>query len=485
MISTVQTYRRFTVALFFGLSALIFTASLKAERAKNIILLISDGCGYSHIDAASIYQYGETGTQVYERFPVQFGMSTYMVYVDSLGNTVEMGYDPVEAWDDFDYVKKYYTDSAAAATAMSTGVKTYGGSIGVDPKRHPLRHITELAEDLGKATGMVTSVQLSHATPAGFVAHNISRRNYVEIAREMILKSPCDVILGCGHPLFDDDGRSVRDVEYKYVGGEGVWKGLVAGAVEFDLNCDGVNDTWVCDADGDGLADPWTFIQTRSEFEVFMTDPTPRRVLGIPQVRSTLQNNRSRPKLTTSTETIETPYSTPFNETVPTLEKMTQVALNILDNDPDGFFLMVEGGAVDWAGHDNNSARMIEEQIDFNRSVETVVLWVEVNSSWDETLVIVTSDHETGYLIGPGSGPHSDDPHDDTPAVWNPLNNNGRGNLPGLEWHSESHTNSLIPLYAKGAGCELFHTYVKGNDPVRGPYIDNTDLARVMWECFE
>lgn len=477
--------QRYAGTLAITLSVLIGSTFLKAETAKNIVLFISDGCGYNHIDAASIYQYGGTGTQVYERFPVQYGVSTYMVYVDSLGNTVERGYDPVKAWDDFGYVTGYYTCSAAAATAMSTGIKTSVGALGVDPKRQPLRHIAELAEDLEKATGVVASVQLSHATPAGFLVHNVSRHNYIGIAREMILSSPCDVILGCGHPFFDDDGRSTTDVEYKYVGGKGVWRGLREGAVEFDVDCDGIVDTQVSDADGDGVADPWTFIQARSEFEAFMVDPPPKRVIGVPQIRSTLQCNRSGPKGKSDVETVETPFSTPFHATVPTLEEMTRVALNVLDNDQDGFFLMVEGGAVDWAGHDWNSARTIEEQIDFNRSVETVVLWVEVNSSWDETLVIVTGDHETGYLTGPGSGPVNNNRRNGTSAVWNSLYNNGRGNLPGMEWHRESHTNSLIPLYAKGVGSERFHKCVKGNDPVRGPYVDNTDVARVMWESFK
>ncbi len=129
---------------------------------KNIIVLISDGCGFNHVDAASIYQYGRTGVQIYEHFPVQLAMSTYM-YSSS--------YDPARAWTDFEYVKNNPTDSAAAATAMSTGVKTYDGAIGVDSEGISLKHIMQQAEERGMATGVVTSVEWSHATPAGFVAH--------------------------------------------------------------------------------------------------------------------------------------------------------------------------------------------------------------------------------------------------------------------------------------------------------------------------
>ncbi|MBW2479881.1 MAG: alkaline phosphatase, partial [Deltaproteobacteria bacterium] len=82
---------------------------------KNVIIMISDGCGYNQVDAASTYQNGRTGTQAYEHFPTRLAMSTY---------TYKGSYDPSAAWEDFDYVKRGATDSAAAATAMSTGKKT-------------------------------------------------------------------------------------------------------------------------------------------------------------------------------------------------------------------------------------------------------------------------------------------------------------------------------------------------------------------------
>ncbi|MFQ6092691.1 MAG: alkaline phosphatase [bacterium] len=99
--------------------------------------------------------------------------------------------------------------------------KTYNGAIGVDPKMHPLRHITQFAEDLGKATGVVTTVQWSHATPAGFVAHNLSRHNYVEIAQEIILDSACEVIMGCGHSWDEMRVIVTGAHEYGYLTGPG------------------------------------------------------------------------------------------------------------------------------------------------------------------------------------------------------------------------------------------------------------------------
>ncbi len=413
--------------------------------AKNIIVMISDGCGYNQVDAAGMYQYGKTGCQVYEHFPAKYAMSTY-----SIGS-----YDPNLAWKDSNYIKKGATDSAAAATAMSTGVKTYNTAIGVDNDGNPVEHAAEQAEELGKATGVVTSVEFSHATPAGFVAHNVTRHDYEDIAKEMVNDSATDVIMGAGNPWYDNDGRKQDTANtYNYVGGQDTWDALVAG-------------TAGADADGDGIADPWTLIQTKDEFEKLMNGDNPKRVIGVPQVYQTLQQSRSG-------NDKADPYVVPMNENVPTLAEMTGGALNVLDNDRDGFFLMVEGGAIDRAGHANQSGRMIEEEISFNKAVEAVVDWVNQNSNWGETLLIVTGDHETGYLTGPGTNPASKD-----------LINNGAGNLPGMRWNSSSHTNSLVPFFAKGDAAGLFKRYADENDPVRGKYIDNTDIAKTIFHIMD
>jgi len=418
----------------------------KRKSPQNVIILISDGCSYNQIDAASYYQYGQPGVQVYERFPVHLGMSTYM----SGGE-----YSPSLAWSNFDYLKSGATDSAAAATTMSTGSKTYEGAIGVGPDQTDLIHLIELFEKRGKATGVISSVQWSHATPAGFVAHNTSRQNYAEIAQEMIYDSAVDVIMGGGHPWYDADGmRQSTPNSYQYVGGELTWHDMVAGIAGGD-------------ADGDGDEDPWVLIQTREEFQTLARGKTPKRVVGVARVYQTLQQERRGDQFADPYDVIQIP-------SVPTLEEMTRAALNVLDNDKDGFFLMIEGGAVDWAGHGNQSGRVIEEQIDFNRSVEAVVEWVQANSDWSETLVIVTGDHETGYLTGPDSDPD-----------WNPLVNNGADVLPGMKWHSSSHTNQLVPFYAIGRGARRFEKKADEIDPVRGPFIDNTEIAEVLFDLFD
>lgn len=422
------------------------------KPTRNVIVMISDGWGYNQI-AATDYFTGEK--QAYENFPVKFAMSTYSV----------KWYDPLAAWTDFSWVKTGATDSAAAATAMASGEKTYDAAIGVDLTGARLDLVTEYAEEAGKATGVVSSVEFSHATPAGFVAHNVSRNNYAAIANEMINDSATDVIMGCGAPDYDDSGNAygatITESRAKYVGGLSTWAditddGRVSGA----------------DADADGFADDWTVIRDRGQFQTLAEGETPERVLGIPRVYTTLQQARGG-------DGKATPFTVPLTETVPTLGEMSKAALNVLDNDQDGFFLMIEGGAVDWAGHANQSGRVIEEQMDFNAAVEAVINWVKQNSNWGETLLVVTGDHETGYLWGPGSGTI------DGSATYNPIVDNGSGNLPGMQWYSGDHTNQLIPFFAKGDAGLLFKWNVDGADPVRGKYIDNTDLGDILIEIVQ
>jgi alkaline phosphatase len=438
---------------------------------KNVIIFIADGAGFNHFKSADFYQCNQTPCRPCEclpaeasakaGFPVRLAMSTYPA-----GGQ----YDANAAWADFNYVDNGATDSAAAATAMATGVKTYNQAIGVDANGSPLLNLLQRAEQLGKATGVVTSVPFSHATPAGFVAHNASRDNYTQIAADMIEQSAADVIMGCGHPAYDADCKPREPYNYKYISAAD-WAGLV-------------NGTSGADADADGIPDRWKLVQTRSEFQALAKGKTPKRVFAIAQVFETLQENRSG-------NAFAAPYQVPLTQTVPTLEEMTKAALNVLDDDPNGFFVMIEGGAVDWAAHDSHSGRFVEEMMDFNKSVETVLTWVQENSNWGETLVIVTADHETGHLTGPGSGQLPEGPACGELArtelcrsvepAWNELVGNGIGNLPTMEWHSGSHTNSLVPFFAKGPGAQLFKKTIDGCDPVRGPYIDNTDIASVIF----
>nr|WP_281381955.1 alkaline phosphatase [Nocardiopsis mwathae] len=428
---------------------------------KNVIFLIGDGMGYNQVDAGSLYENGtsfnqvrvdpETGkiehepgtaSQVYENFPVRLGMATYQH---------RNGYEPDKAWGDFAWVLKNPPDSAATATAMATGVRTYNGAIGLDPDRLPVRNLTERAQELGKASGVVTSVQFSHATPAAFVAHNESRGNYRQIAREMVWEHELDVLMGAGHPYFDDDGQARDTPDFRYID-EATYEAAVSGATGH------------------------TFIEKAGDFADLADafDP-PERVFGLPQVARTLQFHRSGPDRDADGTPVEgaEPYTAPELRTVPSLAEMASGALNVLDNASDrGMFLMVEGGAIDWGGHGNEMGRMIEEQLAFNEAIETVVDWVERESSWQETLVVVTADHETGYLAGPGAG---------ADTGWTPLRGEA-GGLPEHSWHTGGHTNSLVPLYAKGPGASRIDHHARHTDPVRGDYLENVKLAESVFD---
>ncbi len=138
------------------------------------------------------------------------------------------------------------------------------------------------------------------------------------------------------------------------------------------------------------------------------------------------------------------PYETKWTGNLPHLSQMTETALAILDNDPDGFFLMVEGGKIDWAGHDNNLPNIIGETIEFENAVRKILNWAKAKN---DTLLIITADHETGGL--------------------KVIKSNGKGNLPQASFSSKNHTATKVPVYAWGRRAALF----------TGP-MDNTDIYK-------
>lgn len=475
-----------TLAVGVGTISVEAQDVLRRPRIKNIIVLISDGCGYNAFDAATYYEYGYRGAQPYEKAVdgwQKFGMSTYSAW---------NGYNSKLNSEYFKYMDKEPTDSASAATAMSTGLKNDDGTIGVGIAKtvgmaatpDPLLHFSEVAKAQGKAIGVITSVPITHATPAGFIAHNASRNSYAQIAQEMILDSQADVIMGAGHPEFSDSGTAVTptDSTAKYVGGLALWNQLTLddGRTTFtaipDMSTSNTpvasseKDRTVQDVDGDGTPDAWDVIQSKAGFEALaVAGTTPKRVLGVAQVASTLQQSRlpaadrNGDGIVDGKDAQVGAYVEPMNMNVPSLETMTKAALNVLDNNPNGLFLMVEGGAVDWAGHANQPGRIVEEQVDFNAACKAVIAWVHANSNWNETLVIVTTDHETGHITN--------------------LVNKGKGVQPAMVFNSGEHTNQIVPFFVKGRYAYLFQRYAyRSYDPYEQKYyLDNTNLAQV---CF-
>ncbi|WGF89865.1 alkaline phosphatase [Marinivivus vitaminiproducens] len=434
--------------------------------AKNVILLVSDGAGSTTWDAASYYQHGGLGHEAYDDFAVKRYMTT--LSADSLDAIGE--YDPAKAWDaaastgayngnvtDYpnyydalEYLRDTPTDSAAAGTALASGTKVPNGMLNVDADGNELVNLGDLAVESGRELGIVTSVQWSHATPAAFGAHNADRNDYAGVAQEMIDTGKASVIMGAGHPFYDGNGElraPEGEDDFQYIGGVEGYMDLVSGNTDY------------------------TFFDSREAFEA-LADGTwevapGEKVLGTAQVGSTLQFDRDGVAMD------------PLNDNVPDLATMTKGALNVLGDDEDGFFLAVEGGAVDWAAHANNLPRMIQEQRDFNDTVEAVTEWVEENSSWEETMVVVTTDHANGLLLGPDS---------DEDAFETPLNQ-GQGALPLVRWHSDNHTNELVPVWANGAGSDKIAGAATRQDPglaafgAEGEeqfYLDNTDIFHAM-----
>jgi len=291
-----------------------------SQHATGIILFIGDGMGAEHREAGRWSAVGQSG----------------QLAMDTLSVTGELQ----TASADFSI-----TDSAAAATAMATGVKTDNGHIGVDPDEVVLETILEIAEGRGMATGLVTTVEVSHATPAAFAAHVPDRNMMVEIALQVI-GSGVDVLLGGGENEFLPTTELGCDPGFPGERTDG--RNLIAEAQTAGF-------TYVCDATGLATVNTLT------------TD----QLLGL-----------------FADEMMVRPFS-------PTLTEMTRAAIEILSRNPQGFFLMVEGGQIDTAAHVNDGANVIGDVIGFDEAVQVGLDYAALNP---DTLVIVTADHETGGM---------------------------------------------------------------------------------------
>ena len=439
--------------LNFVFLSILVSAVFAQKAPKNIIVFISDGGGYNHVLATDYYLMGDSGTAPFADFPVQMGMSTYSASNEN-GSTTS--YDTRLAWTDFSYNTDGYTESAASATAMATGYKTMNGRVGTSHNGIPMTNVSEIARRRGKAYGVVTSVQFNHATPAGFLVHNMSRNNYDALAWEMILSSGADVIMGAGSPYHDNDGLEVDTPCFYQFGSESLYTYLLENNHTYD-------DQLVASGGGSN----WVFSSSRLVVqEIARGKNVPSRLFVLAPVAKTLSQLRS--------DTSYIPGDNRINENIPSLKEMSLAALQVLSQDREGFFLMIEGGAIDWANHDNYKTRMIEEYASFYQTVEAVIHFLEVKGILDETMIIITSDHECGNLWGPGS--------EDNNFVL--PKNQGLGNIPEMEYYSTDHSNQLVPFYAKGPGSEIYLQFADEVDSVRGSYITNSEVAlgiKMLW----
>ncbi|WP_419959783.1 alkaline phosphatase [Psychrobacillus sp. BM2] len=290
-------------------------------KAKNIIFLIGDGMGPSYTSA---YRYLKDNPKT--KFVERTAFDDYLV-----GQQMTYPEDPAQN----------ITDSASAATAMSAGIKTYNNAIGVDNDESEVKTVLEAAKEKGKATGLVATSEITHATPASFGSHDISRKNMNAIADdyydELINgKHKIDVLLGGGTDLFERKDRNLTK-EFK--------------------------------------KDGYSYITNRDEL---LKDKN-QQVLG-------LFAPRGLDKMIDRT-----------NEQ-PSLAEMTTAAIDRLKQDKDGFFLMIEGSQIDWAGHDNDIVGAMSEMEDFEKAFQAAIDFAKKDKN---TLVVATADHSTGgFSIG-------------------------------------------------------------------------------------
>jgi len=339
----------FIIIMLHVLSLRAQTASNEIEPPKNIILMIGDGMGVAQIQASMLAK----GDQLHMQQFSEIGFMTTHSYNNGV------------------------TDSGAGGTAIATGRKTRNGMIGMSHDSVPAPSMLEILAAKGLATGIVVSCAVTHATPASFIAKNINRNNYEEIAVDY-LKVPVDVVIGGGIKHFAAR-KDYRNLENELIqNGYQVYRSLVEiNADKYYILTDSVH--------------PPSMIKNRGNF----------------------------------------------------LPKATQLAISTLSKNESGFFMMVEGSQIDWAGHDNDSAYLVQETIDFDEAVgEALKFAIQDNN----TLVIVTADHETGGLTLSGSYKS---------AVLQPK----------LKFTSDDHTAVMVPVMAFGPGAESF----KG-------FYDNVDL---------
>jgi alkaline phosphatase len=263
----------------------------------------------------------------------------------------------------------------------------------------------------------------------------------------MIFDSGLDILMGCGNPDYDNAGNKAVTPDYGYIP-KTAWDALCAGTAANDRNAD-------------GIPEPWILVNEIQDGKVSGTNGSFTHTICIPRAHDTLQQSRAGDSQAEA-------YAVPFTQGIPTLADMTISALDLLSSGQKGFMLVVEGGAVDWANHANQSGRMLEEAGDFERAVEAVLRWINEHPAWSNAFVIVTSDHESGYLQGtvPGSGPYSE------------IKNNGINKAPGMSWLSTGHTNSLVPIFARGGSAARFTAVIAGKDARYGSYIDNIVIGK-------
>ncbi|UCC97853.1 MAG: alkaline phosphatase, partial [Phycisphaerales bacterium] len=295
------------LCLFTLIALVIGPVGPVQAQPKYVIFLIGDGMGPEQVKAAGMYAYGAPGTLSFEMFPFSGELTNY-----AAGGGIP--------------------DSAAAGTALATGVKVNNGviSMAIPGDGSELETLLEYYKALGKSTGLVSTKFITDATPAAFGAHEPSRQNVVQIGEDYRTQARPNVILGGG-----GNGMNIQEFE----------------------------------------AAGYTVVTDRDSMQALDTE-------NIDMVCGQFGGGNL-------------PFETDLGS-LPHLSEMAETALHILDNDPDGFFVMIEGAQIDTASHSNLTANMVLETVEFNNAVQVAIDWAQGRT---DTLIIVTADHETGGLV--------------------------------------------------------------------------------------
>lgn len=292
-----------------------------------------------------------------------------------------------------------YTDSSSSAGSMTAGAKLYNGAINVDATGVPLTTIAHRLQENGFSVGAVSSVPVSHATPAAAYAHNVTRQDYQDLTRDMLglpsVQHPdtplqgMDVVIGGGYGVVKETAKDQGD---NFVPGN-IY--LAEGDLQrIDVAHGGRYVTAVRTADRNGAK--------------LLSDAAARAVDGKHRLFGFFglgAYNGHLPFATADGRFDPVPgvgqkaeeYSAADINENPTLAQMTSAAIKVLSQNPKGFWLMVEPGDVDWANHDNNIDASIGAVNSGDAAVRVITDWVEKNSSWSESLLIVTADH--GHML--------------------------------------------------------------------------------------
>ncbi len=322
-----------------------------ANRVRNVILVIGDGMGPQQIALANLYAQHAPGSVVPGR----------KLHLATLMNTGSVGLSSTEP------AGGLVNDSAGSATQIATGGPSRPGMVGVDAEGNRAETILEKAKRAGYATGLVSNVRITDATPAAFAAHRPYRYLEPEIAEDLLDIEP-DVMLSGGLKSFlpaqvNEVGSATREK----------WRALLPPSFDLESRRQDQRDL-VAEARDLGYA-------TLFDREGLARAPG-TRLLGLfasGAMPDAIAMDRARDDAT---------------RTVPTVSEMTHAALDRLGRSSRGFFLMVEaGGQIDWAGHDNDAGDLLHEMLAFDETLGEIRAWVDAHP---QTLLVVTADHETG-----------------------------------------------------------------------------------------